>query len=180
MYKRQHVGDPQVRHRGTIGGSLAHADPASDLPATTLALGATYVVQGPNGTREIPAGSFYEGYLTSVLAADEMLTEIRVPKMNGAGWSFQKFNRRAQDWAIVGVAAWRNGSDAGVALVNMASVPVLATSVGSAIASGASIEDAAEQAAAEADPQADLNASVEYRQHLARVLTRRALEEASA
>jgi len=175
-----HVGDPQVRHRGTIGGSLAHADPASDLPATTLALGATYVVQGPNGTREIPAGSFYEGYLTSVLAADEMLTEIRVPKMNGAGWSFQKFNRRAQDWAIVGVAAWRNGSDAGVALVNMASVPVLATSVGSAIASGASIEDAAEQAAAEADPQADLNASVEYRQHLARVLTRRALEEASA
>ena len=175
-----HVGDPQVRHRGTIGGSLAHADPASDLPATTLALGATYVVQGPNGTREIPAGLFYEGYLTSVLAADEMLTEIRVPKMNGAGWSFQKFNRRAQDWAIVGVAAWRNGSDAGVALVNMASVPVLATSVGSAIASGASIEDAAEQAAAEADPQADLNASVEYRQHLARVLTRRALEEASA
>lgn len=175
-----HVGDPQVRHRGTIGGSLAHADPASDLPATTLALGATYVVQGPNGTREIPASSFYEGYLTSVLAADEMLTEIRVPKMNGAGWSFQKFNRRAQDWAIVGVAAWRNGSDAGVALVNMASVPVLATSVGSAIASGASIEDAAEQAAAEADPQADLNASVEYRQHLARVLTRRALEEASA
>ena len=175
-----HVGDPQVRHRGTIGGSLAHADPASDLPATTLALGATYVVQGPNGTREIAAGSFYEGYLTSVLAADEMLTEIRVPKMNGGGWSFQKFNRRAQDWAIVGVAAWRNGSDAGVALVNMASVPVLATSVGSAIASGASIEDAAEQAAAEADPQADLNASVEYRQHLARVLTRRALEEASA
>ena len=175
-----HVGDPQVRHRGTIGGSLAHADPASDLPATTLALGATYVVQGPNGTREIPAGAFYEGYLTSVLADDEMLTEIRVPKMNGAGWSFQKFNRRAQDWAIVGVAAWRNGSDAGVALVNMASVPVLATSVGSAIASGASIEDAAEQAAIEADPQADLNASVEYRQHLARVLTRRALEEASA
>jgi len=174
------VGDPQVRHRGTIGGSLAHADPASDLPATTLALGATYVVQGPNGTREIPAGSFYEGYLTSVLDADEMLTEIRVPKMNGAGWSFQKFNRRAQDWAIVGVAAWRNGSEASVALVNMASVPVLATSVGSAIASGASIEDAAAQAAVEADPQADLNASVEYRQHLARVLTRRALEEASA
>jgi len=115
-----------------------------------------------------------------VLDADEMLTEIRVPKMNGAGWSFQNFNRRAQDWAIVGVAAWRNGSEASVALVNMASVPVLATSVGSAIASGASIEDAAAQAAVEADPQADLNASVEYRQHLARVLTRRALEEASA
>lgn len=175
-----HVGDPQVRRRGTIGGSLAHADPASDLPATTLALGATYVAQGPNGSREIPASAFYSGYLTSVLAADEMLTEIRVPKMNGAGWSFQKFNRRAQDWAIVGVAAWRNGNEASVALVNMASVPVLATSVGAAIASGASIEDAAAQAAAEADPQADLNASVEYRQHLARVLTRRALEAASA
>jgi len=97
-----HVGDPQVRHRGTIGGTIAHADPASDLPATTLALGATYVVQGPNGTREIPAASFYKGFLESDLAADEMITEVRVPKMNGAKWSFQKFNRRAQDWAIVG------------------------------------------------------------------------------
>jgi carbon-monoxide dehydrogenase medium subunit len=175
-----HVGDPQVRHRGTIGGSIAHADPASDLPATTLALGATYVAQGPNGTREIAAADFYEGFLTSTLAADEMLTEIRVPKMNGAGWSFQKFNRRAQDWAIVGVAAWRRNGDSGVALVNMASVPVLASSVSAALASGASIEDAAAQAGAEADPQADLNASVEYRQHLAKVLVRRALTEASS
>jgi carbon-monoxide dehydrogenase medium subunit len=174
-----HVGDPQVRHRGTIGGSIAHADPASDLPATTLALGATYVAQGPNGTREIAAGDFYEGFLTTTLAADELLTEIRVPKMQGAGWGFQKFNRRAQDWAIVGVAAWRRNGGAGVALVNMASVPVLASSVASALAGGASIEDAAEQAAAEADPQADLNASVEYRTHLAKVLTRRALESAT-
>jgi carbon-monoxide dehydrogenase medium subunit len=174
-----HVGDPQVRHRGTIGGSIAHADPASDLPATTLALGATYVAQGPNGTREIPAADFYEGFLTSTLAPDELLTEIRVPKMQGAGWGYQKFNRRAQDWAIVGVAAWRRNGEAGVGLFNMASVPVLATSVASALASGASIEDAAEQAAAEADPQADLNASVEYRIHLAKVLTRRALEAAS-
>ena len=174
-----HVGDPQVRHRGTIGGSLAHADPASDLPATTLALGATYVVQGPNGTREIAASDFYHGYLTSALAADEMLTEIRVPKMNGAAWSFQKFNRRAQDWAIVGVAAWRRGSESGVGLVNMASVPVLATSVSAALASGASVEDAARLAADEADPQADLNASVEYRRHLAQVLTKRALLAAS-
>ena len=117
-----HVGDPQVRHRGTIGGSIAHADPASDLPATTLALGATYVAQGPNGTREIAAGDFFEGFLTSSLAPDEMLTEIRIPKMNGAGWNFQKFNRRAQDWAIVGVAAWRRNGDSGVALVNMGSV----------------------------------------------------------
>jgi aerobic carbon-monoxide dehydrogenase medium subunit len=174
-----HVGDPQVRHRGTIGGSIAHADPASDLPATTLALGAIYVAKGPNGTREIAAADFYEGFLTSTLAADEMLTEIRVPKMQGAGWGFQKFNRRAQDWAIVGVAAWRRNGEAGVGLVNMASTPILATSVASALAGGASVEEAAEEAAAEADPQADLNASVEYRVHLSKVLTRRALESAS-
>ena len=175
-----HVGDPQVRHRGTIGGSIAHADPASDLPATTLALGATYVAQGPNGTREIEASNFYQGFLTSSLAPDEMLTEIRIPKMQGAGWSFQKFNRRAQDWAIVGVAAWRRNGDSGVALVNMGSTPILASSVSSALAGGASIADAAEQAGAEAEPQADLNASIEYRQHLAKVLVRRALTEASS
>lgn len=175
-----HVGDPQVRHRGTIGGSIAHADPASDLPATTLALGATYVAHGPNGAREIPATDFYQGFLTSALAPDELLTEIRVPKMNGAAWGFEKFNRRAQDWAIVGVAAWRRNGDAGVALVNMGSVPILATSVSSALAGGASIADAAELAAAEADPQGDLNASAEFRTHLAKVLTRRALENASA
>jgi carbon-monoxide dehydrogenase medium subunit len=175
-----HVGDPQVRHRGTIGGSIAHADPASDLPATTLALGATYVAQGPNGRREIAASDFYRTFFESALEPDEVLTEIRVPKMNGAGWSFQKFNRRAQDWAIVGVAAWRNGSESGVGLVNMGATPVLATSVAAAIASGASVADAAEQAAADSDPQADLNASIEYRQHLAKVLTRRALDAASA
>jgi len=175
-----HVGDPQVRRRGTIGGSIAHADPASDLPATTLALGATYVAQGPNGTREIAAADFYQTFFESALADDEMLTEIRIPKMNGAGWSFQKFNRRAQDWAIVGVSAWVRGTESGVGLVNMDSTPVLATSVSTALAGGASAADAAEQAAADAEPQADLNASVEYRQHLAKVLTRRALEAASA
>ncbi len=175
-----HVGDPQVRHRGTIGGSIAHSDPASDLPATTLALGATYVAQGPNGTREIKASEFFHGFLQTALAADEMLTEIRVPKMQGAGWSFQKFNRRAQDWAIVGVAAWRRNGDSGVALVNMGSVPILASSVSAALAGGASIADAAEQAAAESEPQSDLNASPEYRVHLAKVLVRRALEQASA
>jgi aerobic carbon-monoxide dehydrogenase medium subunit len=175
-----HVGDPQVRHRGTIGGSIAHADSASDLPATTLAMGATYVAQGPNGTREIPANEFYVGFLESALAPDEMLTEIRVPKMNGATWGFQKFNRRAQDWAIVGVAAWKRGNEAGVALVNMGSVPVLATSVSQAIANGASIAEAAELAAAEAEPQSDLNASAEYRVHLSKVLVRRALESTNA
>ena len=174
-----HVGDPQVRHRGTIGGSIAHSDPASDLPATTLALGATYVAQGPNGTREIPATEFFHGFLQTALEPDEMLTENRVPKMNGAGWSFQKFNRRAQDWAIVGVAAWRRNGDSGVALVNMGSVPILASSVSSALAGGASIADAAEQAAAESEPQSDLNATPEYRVHLAKVLVRRALEQAS-
>ena len=175
-----HVGDPQVRHRGTIGGSIAHSDSASDLPATTLAMGATYVAQGPNGTREIAASDFFQGFLTTSLAADELLTEIRVPKMGGAGWSFQKFNRRAQDWAIVGVAAWRNGTESGVGLVNMGSVPILATGVSAAIASGASIEDAAVEAATGTDPTADLNASIEYRQHLARILTKRALTEATS
>lgn len=174
-----HVGDPQVRHRGTLGGTIAHADPASDLPATTLALGATYVAQGPNGTREIAATDFYEGFLTSALAPDEMLTEVRVPKMNGAGWSFQKFNRRAQDWAIVGVAAWSGDAGSGVGLVNMGSVPILATGVSEALASGASIDDAADQANAQTDPQSDINASIEYRQHLARVLVKRALTEAA-
>lgn len=174
-----HVGDAQVRHRGTIGGSIAHADPASDLPATTLALGATYVVQGPGGRREVAARDFFTGFLESALAPDEMLVEVKVPKITGAGWSFQKFNRRAQDWAIVGVAAWRRGTDSGVALVNMGSTPVLATGVSAALAKGASVDDAAALAADEADPQADMNASVEYRTHLAKVLVRRALEEAS-
>lgn len=174
-----HVGDAQVRHRGTIGGSLAHADPASDLPATTLALGATYVVKGQNGERTIAAKDFYKGFLESALHPDEMLTEIRVPKITGAGWGFQKFNRRAQDWAIVGVAAWRNNGSSGVALVNMGSTPILATSVSAALAKGASIGEAAELAAAEAAPQDDLNASSDYRVHLAKVLVRRALEAAS-
>lgn len=173
-----HVGDAQVRHRGTIGGSLAHADSASDLPATTLALGATYVAQGPSGQRLIEAKDFYKGFLESALAPDELLVEIRVPKTSG-GWSFQKFNRRAQDWAIVGVAAWRNGKESGVALVNMGSTPILATGVSAALANGASIADAAELAANEAEPQSDSNASSEYRTHLAKVLVRRALEEAS-
>ena len=170
------VGDPQVRHRGTIGGSIAHSDPASDLPATTLALGATYIAQGPNGTREIAAGDFFQGFLETALSADEMLTEIRVPKMQGAGWNFQKFNRRAQDWAIVGVAAWRRNGDSGVGLVNMGSTPILASAVSNALAQGASVADASQLAAEDAEPQSDLNASPEYRVHLAKVLVRRALE----
>lgn len=170
------VGDPQVRHRGTIGGSIAHADPASDLPAAVLALGGSFVARGPKGERTIAARDFFTGFLESALAADELLTEIRVPKVATAKWSFQKMQRRAQDWAIVGVAAVHNGTT-GVALINMAPTPVFAASVVNAVSSGASASDAAEHASAEAAPQADLNASVEFREHLARVLTRRALEE---
>ena len=174
------VGDPQVRHRGTIGGSLAHGDPASDLPAAVLALGGTLVAQGPSGTRTIAASDFFLGFLETALAPDEVLIEIRLPKMQGAGWSFQKFNRRAQDWAIVGVAAVGAGAGGGIALVNMASTPVRATAAERAVAGGASPSDAAAVAAEGLQPPADLNASAEFRRHLATVLTRRALEEVAA
>lgn len=173
-----HVGDPQVRHRGTIGGSIAHGDPASDLPSVMLAMRATLVITGSDGQREVAADDFFTGFLETALAPDELLTEIRLPKMPDAGWSFQKFNRRAQDWAIVGVAAVVNGASSGVGLVNMDSRPVRAAAVEAALGSGASATEAAEAAAEGCEPPADLNASVEYRQHLARVLTRRALEEA--
>ena len=172
------VGDPQVRHRGTIGGSLAHSDPASDLPAAVLALGGTLVAQGPNGSREISAGDFFTGYFESALADDEMLTEIRVPKAPGDGWNYQKFNRRAQDWAIVGVAAVTVNGGTNVALVNMGSTPLRAGAVEAALAGGASAADAAEQAAEGTEAPTDLNATPDYRNHLARVLTRRALEAA--
>ncbi len=172
-----HVGDPQVRHRGTIGGSLAHADPASDLPAVALAMGATIVATGPNGTREIAASEFYTGFLESALAPDELLTEIRIPKLDTQGWSFQKFNRRAQDWAIVGVATVRANGSTGVGLVNMGSTPLLASAVMNAVKSGANAADAAALANEGTEAQSDINASSEYREHLARVVVRRSLEE---
>jgi carbon-monoxide dehydrogenase medium subunit len=178
-YTAHQVGDPQVRHRGTLGGTLAHGDPASDLPASILALGGTLVAQGPNGRREIAAVDFFQGFLETALGDDEMLVEIRVPKMAGAGWSFQKFNRRAQDWAIVGVAAVVNGS-AGVALINMGSTPLRAGAVEEAVRGGASSADAASAADHGTDPPSDINASSEYRRHLATVLVRRALEEATS
>ncbi len=173
------VGDPQVRHRGTIGGSVAHGDPASDLPAACLALDATFTTVGPAGPVPIPASGFFRGFLETDLQPNEVLTEIRVPKMDGAGWSFQKFNRRAQDWAIVGVAAVA-GSRPGIALVNMGPVPLRAEAVEAALANGASATEAAVHAADGLDPPADLNASPEYRRHLAQVLVRRALEEAGS
>ena len=172
------VGDPSVRHRGTLGGSLAHGDPASDLPAAVLALGGTMVVRGPDGEREVPAGEFFTGFLETALGPDELLTEIRVPKAPTARWSYQKFNRRAQDWAIVGVAAVVNDGSSGVALVNMGPVPLRATATEEAVRSGSSAADAAAVADRGTEPPADLNASEEFRRHLARVLTRRALSEA--
>ncbi len=169
------VGDPAVRHRGTIGGSLAHSDPASDLPAAVLALGGTLVARGPGGDREIAAAEFFTGYFESVLAPDEMLVELRVPADTG-GWNYQKFNRRAQDWAIVGVVVADGG--AGVGLVNMGSTPLRAGAVEAALAGGASAADAAAVAADGTEPPVDLNADADYRRHLARVLTERALNAA--
>jgi carbon-monoxide dehydrogenase medium subunit len=169
------VGDPAVRHHGTIGGSLAHADPASDLPAAVLALGGTLVAEGPSGRREIAADAFFTGFLESALAPDEVLVEVRVPADSG-GWAYEKFNRRAQDWAIVGVAVARGG--AGVALVNMGSTPVRAAAVEAALAAGAGATDAAAHAAEGAEPPTDNNGDPAYRSHLARVLTARALRTA--
>jgi aerobic carbon-monoxide dehydrogenase medium subunit len=173
------VGDPQVRHRGTLGGALSHGDPAADHPAVLLALGGEMVVRGPGGERTVAADDFFTGFLETALAPDELLTEVRIPKATGAGWSFQKFNRRAQDWAIVGVAAVQNGRT-GIGLVNMDTKPIRATASEEAMAGGASAADAADVAHEGTNPPADLNGTVEYRQHLARVLVRRALEEATA
>jgi carbon-monoxide dehydrogenase medium subunit len=173
------VGDNQVRHRGTIGGSTAHGDPASDLPAVLLALDATLVVRGPSGQRSVPAAEFFLGFLETALAPDELLVEIQVPKVGPSGFSYQKFNRRAQDWAIVGALAVRNGTTR-VALVNMGGTPLRARGVEAALASGASVADAAAHAAEDTEPPTDLNGGPEYRQHLARVLVRRALEAAGA
>jgi aerobic carbon-monoxide dehydrogenase medium subunit len=168
------VGDPQVRHRGTLGGSLAHGDPASDLPAVVLALRGSMVVRGSGGERTIAADDFFRDFLETALAPDEIITEVRVPKTGDAGWAFEKFNKRAQDWAIVGVAAV-GGSRPGVALVNMGATPVRAEGVEAAVRAGASPADAAATAGDGTDPPSDLNASPEFRRHLARVLVGRAL-----
>jgi aerobic carbon-monoxide dehydrogenase medium subunit len=172
------VGDNQVRHRGTLGGSVVHGDPASDLPAALLALDATFVARGPNGERTIAASEFFEGFLETALGADELLTEIRVPKTGADGFAYEKFNRRAQDWAIVGALAARVNGGTNIALVNMGSTPLRARGVEEALAQGGNVTDAAARAAEGTEPTQDLNASPEYREHLARVLTRRALEAA--
>jgi aerobic carbon-monoxide dehydrogenase medium subunit len=168
------VGDPQVRHRGTIGGSLAHADPASDLPAAVLATGGRVVLRSPRGERSVPITEFYTGMFSTVKEPDELITAIRVPRTGTAGWAYEKFVRRANDWAIVGVAV----VDDRVGLVNMGATPLRATATEEALARGASIEEAAALAAEGTDPSEDLTATREYRRHLARVLTRRALDAA--
>jgi aerobic carbon-monoxide dehydrogenase medium subunit len=175
------IGDPQVRHRGTIGGSLAHGDPASDLPAVALALDAEIDIAGAGGTRTVAAADFFRGVFETAVGAGEMVTEVRVPKLSGDHvWSYLKFRRRAQDWATVGVAAVarRNGSIAepAIALVSMGATPLRAVAAEAAWAGGG---DPGAAAADGTDPPSDTNGSAEFRQHLAQVLVRRAVEEAA-
>ena len=179
------VGDPQVRHRGTIGGSIAHGDPASDLPSVVLALDGEVVARGKAGQRTIAATDLFTGVFQTALAPDELLVEVRVPKLGSGGWSYVKMNRRAQDWATVAVAAVvqrSNGSPerASIALTNMGATSLRATATEQTLAEGGSIEDAAAVAADGTEPPSDHAASSEFRRHLARVLTRRALEEAAS
>jgi carbon-monoxide dehydrogenase medium subunit len=183
------VADPAVRHRGTLGGALVHADAAGDLPAVVLALDATLIAQGPGGEREIAAADFFLDYLTTSLRPDEILTRIRVPKL-GPGWGFhyEKFHRTAQSWATVGVAALvrrSNGSvaEARIGLTNMGTTPVRATAAESAATGAEASRDALRAAALHADegtsPPGDLHGAPDYRRHLARVLTGRALAAAA-
>jgi carbon-monoxide dehydrogenase medium subunit len=179
------VADPAVRHRGTFGGALAHADPAGDLGSVALALGCELVATGPAGTRTIPASDFFVSYLTTALAPDEILTQVRVPVLGeGWGYHYEKFNRVAQAWSIVGVAAAvrrSNGSiaEARVGLTNMGSTPLRASGVEAALAGADASADAVTAAAAHAaegtHPASDLNGQADYREHLARVLTARAV-----
>ncbi len=184
------LGDPAVRHRGTLGGSLAHADPAGDLPAVAVALDATLVAAGPSGRRSIPAGEFFIDYLSTSLSPGEVLVEVRVPAL-GAGWGYryEKFHRVAQAWAIVGVAAAVRRSDGQIAaarigLTNMGSTPIRAAAAeqalaGTSVSDSAAVTAAAEHAADGTSPPSDLHGKADYRQHLARVLTRRAVAAAA-
>ena len=183
------IADQQVRNRGTIGGALAHGDPASDLPTVLLALDGTVTITGPSGTREVPASELFIDYLTTAVGPGEILTEVRLPAMDGWGHGYEKFNRRAEDWAMVGVVAIvkraADGSceDVRIGLTHMGSTPLRATAAEQALRGqgldAQSIARAAEQAAEGTDPPGDLNATPDYKRHLARVLTRRALEAAA-
>ncbi len=177
-YAASQIGDPAVRHMGTIGGSVAHGDPAGDLPAVLLALDASFVLTGAGGTtRTVDAGSFFTGLLSTALEPNELLTEIRVPKTSG-GWSFLKFNRRAQDWALVGVSAVAANGGVHVGLTNMGLTPLRASGVEAAVAGGADPAAAAAHADEGTAPADDAFASAEYRRALSKVLVERALREA--
>jgi aerobic carbon-monoxide dehydrogenase medium subunit len=182
------IADPQVRNRGTIGGSLVHGDPASDLPAVMLITEASVTLRGSGGERSVAASDLFKNYLETAVGPDEVLTEVNVPVLEGWGFGYEKFNRRSEDWAMVAVSAVVKATDGQcedvrVGLTNMGSVPLRAGAVEEALRgqslSAESIAQAAEQAAEGTDPPADLNASAEYKRHLARVLTRRALERAA-
>ncbi len=173
------IGDRQVRHRGTIGGSVAHGDPAADMPAVLVALEAELVVRGPDGERTVAAGDFFRGVFETALGPQDVLTEIRVPALSG-GWSYLKFRRRSQDWATVGVAAVQDDGGARVALTSMGATPLRASAVEQALAGGSDAASAAEQAAEGTSPPSDTAGSADYRRHLATVLVRRALEQALA
>jgi carbon-monoxide dehydrogenase medium subunit len=182
------IADPQVRNRGTIGGSLAHGDPASDLPGVLLAAEGTVTVQGQDGQRSLEASELFRDYLETALGPAEVLTEVRLPALDGYGFAYQKFNRRSEDWAMVAVSALvkQTGDiceDVRIGMTNMGSVPLRATAVEEALRgqplNPETIKVAAEQAGEGTDPPADLNASADYKRHLARVLCRRALQEAA-
>lgn len=181
------VADRQVRHLGTFGGSLAHADPAGDLPSVAAALGAQFEIAGPAGRRTLPVDEFYLDYLTTAMEADEVLVSVRVPKLTGWGSHYEKFNRVAQAWALVGVAAavrLSSGSiiEARIGLTNMGPTPVRAHAVEAALTgtpvSAESITAAAQHATEGTRPSSDVSAAADYREHLATVLTRRALDAA--
>jgi carbon-monoxide dehydrogenase medium subunit len=180
------IGDPQVRHRGTLGGSLSHGDPASDLPTVMLALDAKLQIRGPDGERVVPAAEFFTGVFQTAVAPGELLVEARVPKLGSAtGWSYVKMSRRAQDWATVAVAALverKNGSvtSAAIALTNMGATPLRASSAEAALADGSSVAEAAAHIAEGTEPPSDHAGSADFRKHLAQVLGRRSLEEAAA
>jgi carbon-monoxide dehydrogenase medium subunit len=182
------IADQQVRNRGTIGGSLAHGDPASDLPAVMLVSEGSVALEGPQGSRSLPASELFQDYMDTAVGADEVLTAVQLPALDGWAFGYQKFNRRSEDWAMVAACAVvkRNGDDCEdvrIGLTNMGSVPLRASVAEEALRGQAlspeTIARAAEQAAEGTDPPADLNASSEYKQHLARVMCRRALEQAA-
>jgi len=182
------IADPQVRNRGTIGGSLAHGDPAGDLPAIMLITEASVKLRGPTGERSLAASELFRDYLETAVGPEEVLTEVEVPALDGWGFGYQKFNRRSEDWAMVAVSAVVKAGDGvcedvRIGLTNMGSVPLRASAVEEALRgqplTAEAIAAAAEQAAEGTDPPSDLNASAEYKRHLARVLCRRALGEAA-